>query len=154
MTEVTLRAESPNVGKRVKELHLGGDALIVSVRRGGKLRIVRGETILHAGDQVTIFAEIPKSEFLENYLNGTLKDSELQQKSLVCHREVEIPPGSTIDGMRIRELNLPEDCVLVKIMRNSQIILPRGNTLLQIGDIIEIFGMEEKLSEAEKQLTA
>jgi trk system potassium uptake protein TrkA len=56
--------------------------------------------------------------------------------------------------MRIRELNLPEDCVLVKIMRNSQIILPRGNTLLQIGDIIEIFGMEEKLSEAEKQLTA
>jgi len=154
LTEVTLRAESPNVGKRVKELHLGGDALIVSVRRGGKLRIVRGETILHAGDQVTIFAEIPKSEFLENYLNGTLKDSELQQKSLVCHREVEIPPGSTIDGMRIRELNLPEDCVLVKIMRNSQIILPRGNTLLQIGDIIEIFGMEEKLSEAEKQLTA
>ena len=154
LTEVTLRAESPNVGKRVKELHLGGDALIVSVRRGGKLRIVRGETILHAGDQVTIFAEIPKSEFLENYLNGTLKDSELQQKSLVCHREVEIPPGSTIDGMRIRELNLPEDCVLVKIMRNSQIILPRGNTLLQIGDIVEIFGMEEKLSEAEKQLTA
>ena len=154
LTEVTLRAESPNVGKRVKELHLGGDALIVSVRRGGKLRIVRGETILHAGDQVTIFAEIPKSEFLENYLNGTLKDSELQQKSLVCHREVEIPPGSTIDGMRIRELNLPEDCVSVKIMRNSQIILPRGNTLLQIGDIIEIFGMEEKLSEAEKQLTA
>ena len=154
LSEVTLRADSPNVGKRVKELHLGGDALIVSVRRAGNLRIVRGETILHAEDQVTIFSEKPKSEFLEKYLNGTLEDSDVPEKLLVCHREVEIPPESSIDGQRIRDINLPEDCVLVKIVRNRQIILPRGNTLLQVGDIVEIFGMEEKLAEAEQQLTA
>ena len=154
LSEVTLRADSPNVGKRVKELRLGGDALIVSVRRAGNLRIVRGETILHAEDQVTIFSEKPKSEFLEKYLNGTLEDSDVPEKLLVCHREVEIPPESSIDGQRIRDINLPEDCVLVKIVRNRQIILPRGNTLLQVGDIVEIFGMEEKLAEAEQQLTA
>ena len=154
LSEVTLRADSPNVGKRVKELHLGGDALIVSVRRAGNLRIVRGETILHAEDQVTIFSEKPKSEFLEKYLNGTLEDSDVPEKLLVCHREVEIPPESSIDGQRIRDINLPEDCVLVKIVRNRQIILPRGNTLLQVGDIVEIFGMEEKLAEAEQQLNA
>jgi len=154
LSEVTLRADSPNVGKRVKELHLGGDALIVSVRRAGNLRIVRGETILHAEDQITIFSEKPKSEFLEKYLNGTLEDSDVPEKLLVCHREVEIPPESSIDGQRIRDINLPEDCVLVKIVRNRQIILPRGNTLLQVGDIVEIFGMEEKLAEAEQQLTA
>ena len=67
---------------------------------------------------------------------------------------MEIPPESSIDGQRIRDINLPEDCVLVKIVRNRQIILPRGNTLLQVGDIVEIFGMEEKLAEAEQQLTA
>ena len=154
LSEVTLRADSPNVGQRVKELRLGGDALIVSVRRAGNLRIVRGETILHAEDQVTIFSEKPKSEFLEKYLNGTLEDSDVPEKLLVCHREVEIPPESSIDGQRIRDINLPEDCVLVKIVRNRQIILPRGNTLLQVGDIVEIFGMEEKLAEAEQQLTA
>jgi len=154
LTEVTLNANSPNVGKRVKELHLGGDALIVSVRRAGKLRIVRGETILHAADHVTVFAEKPKSEFLENYLNGTLDGAELPEKSLVCHREVEIPPESSVDGKKIRDLNLPEDCVLVKIIRNSEIILPRGNTLLLVGDIVEIFGMEEKLKEAEEHLIA
>jgi len=154
LSEVTLSADSPNVGKRVKELRLGGDALIVSVRRAGNLRIVRGETILHAEDQVTIFSEKPKSEFLEKYLNGTLEDSDVPEKLLVCHREVEIPPESSIDGQRIRDINLPEDCVLVKIVRNRQIILPRGNTLLQVGDIVEIFGMEEKLAEAEQQLTA
>ena len=127
---------------------------MVSVRRAGKLRIVRGETILHVGDHVTIFTEKPKSDFLENYLNGTLEENELPIKSHVCHREVEIPPKSSIDGKKIRDLNLPEDCVLVKIIRDREIILPRGNTTLQVGDIVEIFGIEEKLTEAELHLSA
>ena len=37
LAEVTLHANSPNVGKRVKELDLGGETLIVSVRREWKL---------------------------------------------------------------------------------------------------------------------
>ena len=154
LTEVTLGPKSPIVGKRVKELRLGDDTLMVSVRRKGKLRIVRGETILHANDKVTIFSEKPKADFLENYLNGTLDDSELPEESLVCNREVEIPPESSIDGKRIRDLSLPEDCVLVKIIRNRQIILPRGDTVLYSGDIVEIFGVDEKLLEAESNLVS
>jgi hypothetical protein len=57
--------------------------------------------------------ERPKSEFLVNYLNGTLEDTELPEKTLVFHREVEIPQESSIDGKKIRDLDLPEDCVLV-----------------------------------------
>ena len=80
--------------------------------------------------------------------------AELQEKSLVCHRVVEIPPESSVDSKIIRDLNLPEDCVLVKIISNSEIILPSGHTLLLVGDIVEIFGMEEKLNEAEEHLIA
>jgi len=152
LTEVTLRPDSPIVGKRVRELHLGEDSLMVSVRRKGKLRIVRGETILHAGDQVTIFAEKPKADLLENYLNGTLVDSDFLEDSLVCNREIEIPPGSSVDGKSIRDLRLPKDCVLVKIIRNRHIILPRGDTVLLSGDTVEVFGVDEKLLEAEKYL--
>ncbi len=151
LTEVTLRPDSPIVGKRVKELRLGEDSLMVSVRRKGKLRIVRGETILHAGDQVTIFAEKPKADILENYLNGTA-DSDIPEQSLVCNREIEIPTRSSIDGKQIRDLSLPKDCVLVKIIRNRQIILPRGDTVLYSGDTVEIFGLDAKLSEAEQHL--
>ena len=151
LTEVTIRPDSPIVGKRVKELRLGEDSLMVSVRRKGKLRIVRGETILHAGDQVTIFAEKPKADILENYLNGT-GNSDIPEVSLVSNREIEIPTGSSIDGKQIRDLSLPKDCVLVKIIRNRQIILPRGDTVLHSGDTVEIFGLEAKLSEAEQHL--
>ncbi|MBC8257665.1 MAG: chloride channel protein [SAR324 cluster bacterium] len=154
LTEVTLQPGSPVVGKRVKELRLGEDSLMVSVRRRGKLRIVRGETILHAGDQLTIFAEKPNADFMENYLNGTLKESDVPAESLICFQEIEIPEGSSIDDKRISELDLPEDCVIVKIVRNSKIILPRGNTTIQIGDKVEIFGMQEKLIETELLLTS
>jgi Trk K+ transport system NAD-binding subunit len=44
--------------------------------------------------------------------------------------------------------------VLVKIIRNRQIILPRGDTILYSGDIVEIFGVDEKLLEAESNLAS
>ena len=83
-----------------------------------------------------------------------MDDSELPEESLVCNREVEIPPESSIDGKRIRDLSLPKDCVLVKIIRNRKIILPRGHTVLYSGDIVEIFGVDEKLLEAENNLVS
>ena len=98
---VTLNSNSHSIVKRVKELHLGGDALIVSIRLAGKLRIVSVETILNTADHVKIFAETPKSKFLENYLNGTLEDTELQEKTLVFHREVKIPLDSSIDSQKL-----------------------------------------------------
>ena len=153
LTEVSIHKNSPNVGKRVKELHLGDDALIVSIRRSGKLRIVRGETILHARDLVTIFSEIPKKEFLENFLNGSQENYHIPENSLVSHREIEITKSSTIDGERIRELDFPKDCVIVKIIRGRKIILPRGETIIKVGDIVEIFGTNENLAIAEQLLT-
>jgi len=153
LTEVTISPDSPNVGKRVKELNLGDEYLIVSIRRADKLKIVRGETILHAADKVTIFAEKPKTDTLENFINGSLEGSEQREKSLVSHLEIEIPPKSSIDGKLIRDINLPEDCVIVKIIRERKIILPKGNTLIKVGDIVEIFGMKEKLQEAKLELT-
>jgi Trk K+ transport system NAD-binding subunit len=49
-------------------------------------------------------------------------------------------------------LQLPQDCVLVRVLRGSEIILPRGDTVLQAQDRVEIFGVDECLSEAEQCL--
>ncbi|MBG56073.1 MAG: chloride channel protein [Deltaproteobacteria bacterium] len=154
LSEVVLNADSPFVGKRVRELSLGEDTLMVSVRRNNGLRIVRGETILHAGDQVTIFAETPKADLIEKYLNGSLKELELTEQSHVSHREVEISKKSIANQRKIRDLNFPVDCVVVKITRDGRIILPKGETVLQRGDILEIFGIDEKIKEAESYLNA
>ena len=152
LSEILIRNNSPNVGKRIKELNIGKESLIVSIRRSGRLRIVKGETILQAGDKVTIFSEKPESKSLENFFNGNVNVQNIPENSHVSHLEVQIPSGASIDGKKIRELNFPEDCVIVKIIREGKIVLPRGNITINIGDIVEIFGTKENLNNAKKLL--
>jgi CIC family chloride channel protein len=53
---VDIPPESPAIGKRISELTLPEECLIVSVRRGRKLHVPHGYTVLQSGDQVTVFA--------------------------------------------------------------------------------------------------
>ena len=44
----------------------------------------------------------------------------------------------------ISELHLPEDCVIISITRNGQMIIPRGKTVLHSGDtVLVLVGREE-----------
>jgi trk system potassium uptake protein TrkA len=47
-----------------------------------------------------------------------------------------IHPDSSVIGKAIRELDLPEDCVLVAVIRKDETIIPRGNTVLLVDDEI------------------
>jgi trk system potassium uptake protein len=49
--------------------------------------------------------------------------------------EVELP-ASAEGGRRIKDLKLPEDCVLVAVLRDEQVLIPRGETVLEPGDAV------------------
>jgi trk system potassium uptake protein len=53
------------------------------------------------------------------------------QYSLV---EEKIPPGAKALGTAIKDLALPENCVIAAIIRRGVIIVPRGITTLEVGD--------------------
>jgi trk system potassium uptake protein len=44
--------------------------------------------------------------------------------------EEKVPAGAKAVGMELRELGLPDQCVIAAIIRDGQITLPRGNTKL------------------------
>jgi len=48
--------------------------------------------------------------------------------------ELDLAPGSPAVGRKLREIGLPEDCVLIGIVRHGHVIFPRGNTVLEAGD--------------------
>ncbi|MEC7564004.1 MAG: TrkA C-terminal domain-containing protein, partial [SAR324 cluster bacterium] len=115
-----------------------------------KLRVVRGDTVLQAGDEVMIFSEHPRGSQLRERLSGdTSGEDDFAETTSVKHREVIIPSGKGASGMLVKDLNLPENCVLVRILRGEKVILPRGNTRLQGEDRVEIVGHEEQLLQAE-----
>jgi CIC family chloride channel protein len=49
--------DSPVAGQQISDLKLPKKCLIVSVRRERKLLVARGDTVLHGGDRLTVFAD-------------------------------------------------------------------------------------------------
>ena len=65
--------------------------------------------------------------------------------------ELVIPEHSSLVGQRIVDANIPIEVLIVLIYRNDQYIIPRGSTVLQAGDIMQVLGSKIVLSEIEQQ---
>lgn len=65
--------------------------------------------------------------------------------------EVELPTDRCkVCNKQIANLGLPEDCVLVSIIRGDDVIIPRGNTMIEPGDTVVALaaaGKEEELKQ-------
>lgn len=64
--------------------------------------------------------------------------------------EEKIPAGAKAVGVEIKDLNLPDECVIAAIIRDGKVVVPRGVTALQQDDeVLAISGREgvERLSE-------
>jgi trk system potassium uptake protein TrkA len=55
------------------------------------------------------------------------------QYSIVENR---VNPGALAAGKRVRDLDLPHDCVLTAIIRDGDLIVPRGDVMVQPDDIV------------------
>lgn len=64
--------------------------------------------------------------------------------------EEKIPPGAKAIGVAIRDLGLPDHCVVAAIIRHGEVIVPRGSSGLEAGD--EILAVTD--SEGARQLAA
>ena len=67
--------------------------------------------------------------------------------------EEKIAPKSPVIGMAIKDMPLPQNCVISGIIRKGEIVLPRGITTLEEGD--EVLALVDDLArdELEKLLT-
>ena len=72
---------------------------------------------------------------LENQLHDLGLDDEPDEGKKITV-EVVVHHGSDADGKHIRELCLPEHCLLIAIRREGKDILPHGNTLVRAGDYL------------------
>jgi len=71
LVEIEIPAGSPAVGRRVSQVILPAECLIVSLRRGRKHQVVHGDTLLQAGDVATVFAGSDCMPLVRQRLIGT-----------------------------------------------------------------------------------
>ncbi len=70
LIELRLPETSPCRGKAIRELDLPTDTVVVSVIRGGKLVIPRGDTTLEDGDEILAISTVAAEKSLKEILVG------------------------------------------------------------------------------------
>ncbi len=54
--------------------------------------------------------------------------------------ETVVGPTSRAAGKQIKDLDIPKDCTLAMISRGDELIAPRGETVIQVKDLVTVVG--------------
>jgi trk system potassium uptake protein TrkA len=73
------------------------------------------------------------------------------QHSLVQEK---VHPSSAVVGKALKDLNLPVECVIFAVFRNSVMTVPRGSTVLEAGDEILAVSHVSKIGVLEALLSS
>jgi trk system potassium uptake protein TrkA len=81
-------------------------------------------------NQATVFASLIQEEMSLGDMMTLLK-LRRGRYSLV---EEKVPPGAKAIGVALKDLGLPDECVIAAIIRDGKVTLPRGDTTFQKDD--------------------
>lgn len=68
--------------------------------------------------------------------------------------EFKVRPGDTIVGLKVQDLHITKDALLTLVLRGDTAILPRGETEIREGDLLELIVRQEGAVDLRKQLAA
>ncbi|RKM57588.1 potassium channel protein [Butyrivibrio sp. CB08] len=107
--------------KKISEIGLPRDMMIIALQRGKETIIPRGDTLLKNGDVLVICAE---------------KVKDIQPIDL---KEITIGEGHSWNGVAIRNLDISRRSFIFMIRRNGKALVPRGSTVIKAGDIVLLY---------------
>jgi len=108
-------------GKKIMEIGIPRDAMIVAVQRGKETLIPRGSTVLKTGDIIVMCAE---------------KSKDIQPIEL---KEITINEGHSWNGMAIRDIDISRQSYIFMIRRRGKAIIPKGSLVIRAGDIVLLY---------------
>ncbi|MEX2594090.1 MAG: potassium/proton antiporter [Anditalea sp.] len=80
----------------------------------------------------------------EGLKKRSLLDLELSEDFKNALVEIELPPGSVVDGKKLLELDFPKTCLVVLINRENRFITPNGLTEVKTGDKLMVMMNSEE----------
>ncbi|MFQ6001757.1 MAG: chloride channel protein, partial [Anaerolineae bacterium] len=128
----------------------------LGVRDVGRLPVVDRR------DPKKLLGMVRRSDIIRAYNLAIIRRQELQHRmdrlrlgrvTGVEFVEVEVGPDSPAVGKQIKDLPLPEDCIIVSVRRNRQILIPHGDTTIEVGDKVVAFAASESLPQVWEELT-
>lgn len=117
---ISVEENHPWTNRSLSEIALPPELVVVTVIRNGEIIIPRGNTILKEDDEVVL---------------GAL---EYQDDLDIKLKEFSITEEHPWRGHHIKDVKIPDNTVIVSILRRGASIIPKGSTLMQKGDLITV----------------
>ena len=108
-------------GTKIMELGLPSGVIVAAIQRDGKIIAPRGSTVVEEGDTMVVGAE----SF------GT--DVHIDLKEVVLKKQ------NPWNGLRIRDLDISRQTLIVMIKRNGRAMIPNGDFVLLEGDKVIMY---------------
>ena len=109
------------LGKRISELKLPSGMIVAIVKREGEILIPRGDLVLQEADLLVLGAE-PYED-----------DDHINLKEVVLKKQ------NPWTGLRIRDLDISRQSIIVLVKRRNKSLIPNGNMKLEAGDRVFIY---------------
>lgn len=107
-------------GKVIKDLPIPHDTILALILRDDKALVPNGRTRIHSGDKVIMSAK------------------EFEDDNIIHLSERKIEKGSEWIGKKVFQYSPDSNELIVMIRRGDKAIIPRGNTVIEEGDIMVI----------------
>ena len=123
--EVNLHRQDGWVGKSVMSLGLPQGVILAMIRRGHENIVPRGNTILKVNDTLILGAAPMKD------------DRHIDLKEVILLKQ------NPWNGLRIRELDISRQTIIVMVERNGVMLIPKGDLTLLEGDRVILYSQEK-----------
>jgi len=118
--KLSISRNHPWINKKIKDVQLLPDVLLILILRGKSRLVPNGNTIVKEGDIIVLSALS-----LQNNLGIYLTDLKIEKDNAWL-------------GMALSEIKLGADKLVIVIKRNNKIIIPNGKTIVRESDILVI----------------
>ncbi len=115
--------------------HLGASKTIVRVARQEYIELMQKVGV----DVVLSSRLLSAGEVLRFIRQGGLVSVSLLEGAQAEAIEIIVGKNSDVDGAYVRNMRLPQECLLCAFLRDGEAYIPNGNTILQAGDRVILF---------------
>lgn len=118
--KIAVKKNHPWSGKKIRDIVSLPDLLLVLILRGEERIVPNGDTVIREGDRIVLSALSPE-EHLGLYLS-----------------EISIDKESPWIGLPLSRVKLEEGSLVLVLMREDQVKIPNGNTVIRENDILVV----------------
>ena len=117
-------------GTQLAKMEFGAKKVIVRANNPRNLEVLRtmGPDIAVSSTEIITNMIEQEVDLAEMHLLATLNKGRAGICSMV------LPPDTSLHGVRLMDVSLPENTLIISVMRGGQMIIPNGRSVLHAGD--------------------